>query len=170
MYCGETDVVRIFDDQLHLTRKEMLDYLKQADLEKYGFEKTVEVCTVTDENGKTTKKTTIYYKVTDDCSRVAFWERVLEQRLPKELKASKLSSTTVKEVKSRIAGRRAKSCTVGLEVHPNRCLRKNSNNGVSKRGAAGCKWCLICFNASIQYWYLGHHRPEYTRASELHFE
>ena len=136
-----------------MSRNEMFGYLKQADLEGNGFDKTVEDCTETDENGKTTKKTTIYYKVTDDCSTVAFWESVLEQRLPEKLQASKLSLTTVKEVKRRIAGRQTKKCTVGLEVHPNRCLEKSSDNGVSKRGTRRrrCSWCLLCFNAAIQY-------------------
>ncbi|CAB4043360.1 Hypothetical predicted protein, partial [Paramuricea clavata] len=109
--------------------KEMQDYLEQADLEKYGFTKTVEVSTETDENGKTTTKKTIYYKVTGDCSRVMFWEGVLEKRMPEELQASKLSSTSVKEVKSRIAGRKTKSCMIILEIHPNRCLKKMSGNG-----------------------------------------
>ena len=95
---AESDVVRVFDDKLRLTDEEMAEYLKQADLERYGFTKTVQSSIETDENGKTTKKKTIYYKVTDDCSRVAFWESVLEQRMPEELQASKLSSTIVKEV------------------------------------------------------------------------
>ena len=131
-------MVRVFDDKLRLTDEEMAEYLKQADLERYGFTKTVEFSTETDENGKTTKKKTIYYKVTDDCSRVAFWESVLEQRMPEKLQASKLSSITVKEVQRRIAGRQTKKCTVGLEIHPNRCLKKSkADNGVSKRGVSG---------------------------------
>jgi hypothetical protein len=32
---AESDVVRVFDDKLRLTDKEMQDYLKQADLEQY---------------------------------------------------------------------------------------------------------------------------------------
>ena len=56
----------------------MQDYLKKADLERFGFTKTVEVSTETDENGRTTRKRTIYYKVTDNCSRVMFWEGILE--------------------------------------------------------------------------------------------
>ena len=152
VYGGESDVVRVFDDKLRLTDKEMQDYLKQADLERYGFEKTVETSTETDENGKITKKKTIYYKVTDDCNRVKFWERILEQRLPEKLQSSKLSSATVKEVQRRIAGRKTKSCTVMLEIHSNRCLKKIPDNGVSKRGARGCSWgCLFCWAASIQY-------------------
>ena len=129
----------------------MEKYLRQANLERYGFTKTVEVCTETDENDKTTSKKTIYYKVTDDCSRVAFWESILEQRMPKELRASKLSSTSVKEVNNLIAGRRTKSCTVGLEMHPNRCLKRSAYNGVSKRGARGCSWCGACWRGSIQF-------------------
>jgi hypothetical protein len=144
---AETDVIRVFDDKLHLTEKKMQDYLKQADLEKYGFEKTVEVSTETDENGKTKKKKTIYYKVTDDCSRVMFWEGVLEKRLPEELKNSKILSTTQKEVQSRIANRKTKSCTVMLEIHPNKCLVKTPDNGVSKRAFGQRKdgnWCWDC--------------------------
>ena len=134
----------------------MEDHLKQANLERYGFKKTVEVSAETDENGKTTKKTTIYYKVTDDCSKVAFWESVLEQRMPEELQASKLSATTVKEVQRRIAGRQTKGCMVMLEIHPNQCVKKGSvDNGVSKRGTARniCMhiYCMFCWAASIQY-------------------
>ena len=153
---AESDVVRVFDHKLRLTNEEMEEYLRQANLERYGFTKTVEVSTVTDENGKTTKKTTIYYKVTDDCSRVAFWESVLEQRMPEKLQASKLSSTTVKEVQSRIAGRQTKNCMVMLEIHPNRCLKKSgADNKMSKRGISrGCNSkgsCFVCWAASIQY-------------------
>jgi hypothetical protein len=133
----------------------MQDYLKQADLEKYGFEKTVEVSTETDENGKTTTKKTIYYKVTDDCSKVMFWEGVLEQRMPKELKNTKVLSTSVKEVQSRITGRKTKSCTVMLEIHPNKCLLKTPNSDVSKRAAGvkrGCSWgCSWCLGVAIGY-------------------
>ena len=152
---AESDVVRIFDDKVSLTNEKMEEYLKKADLERYGFTKTVEVSTVTDENGKTTKKTTIYYKVTDDCSRVMFWESVLEQRMPEELQASKLSLTTVKEVNRRIADRQTKDCTVMLEIHPNRrCLMGSIDNGVNKRRTKrGCiSWaCLFCWGAAIQY-------------------
>ena len=154
VYGAESDVVRVFDHKLHITDKEMQDYLKQADLERYGFEKTVETSTETDENGKITKKKTIYYKVTDDCNRVMFWERILEQRMPEKLQASKLSSTTVKEVQRRITGRKTKSCIVMLEIHPNRCLKKKSDDAVSKRSSAkGCnaKECWVCWAASIQY-------------------
>ena len=152
MHGAETDVVRIFDDKLKISDKEMQDYLEQANLEKYGFKKTVEETTETDENGKITKKKTIHYKVTDDCSRVMFWEGVLEQRLPELLKASKLSKTTVKEVQSRITGRKTKSCTVGLEIHPNRCLKNRASDGKRKRSAGHCNWfCLFCWASSIRY-------------------
>ena len=151
MQGAESDVVRIFHDNLQLSGEQMQDYLKKAELEKYGFTKTVEVTTETDEKGETTRKRTIYYKVTDDCSRVMFWEGVLEQRLPKELQASKLSQTTVKEVQTRIAGRDTKQCTVGLEIHPKGCLTK-SGDGKSKRVARGCGWiCIFCWSASILY-------------------
>ena len=124
----------------------------------YGFKKTVEVSTETDENGKTTKKTTIYYKVTDDCSKVAFWESVLEQRMPEELQASKLSATTACQRSSK-AYRRSpdeRLCMVMLEIHPNQCVEKGSvDNGVSKRGTARniCMhiYCMFCWAASIQY-------------------
>ena len=126
----------------------MLQYLKEADLERFGFKKTVEVTTETDENGKRTKKTTIYFLVTDDCSRVMFWESVLEQRLPEELRSSKRTSTIVKEIRSRIDDRKTKGCTVGLEIH----LHPGSSDGQSKRGiatsSAGHWWCRY---ASIKY-------------------
>ncbi|CAB4003688.1 Hypothetical predicted protein [Paramuricea clavata] len=49
---GETDVVRIFDENLKLTEEKMRGYLKEVDLEGQGFIKTVEVSTETDENGR----------------------------------------------------------------------------------------------------------------------
>ena len=148
---AESDVVRVFDRKTQMSGEEMREYLKQADLEKYGFKKTVEESTETDENGKITKKTTIYYLVTDDCSKVGFWESVLEQRLPKELKNSKLASTIMKEVEDRITGRKTKSCKVGLEIHPNRCLGRTSSNDRAKRGVADCWKHFFCWTASIKY-------------------
>ena len=136
-------IVRIFDDKLHLTEKEMREYLKEADLEGYGFERTVEVSTETDENGRTRSKRTIYYKRTDDCSRVMFWESILEQRMSKKFADSKIFSTTVKEVKSRITGRKTKDCTVMLEIHPNKCSANTPDNSVSKRRLN--RWCLFCW-------------------------
>ncbi len=155
MLGAEDDVVRVLYEKLHITSKEMQDYLKQANLEKYGFEKNVEISTKTGKNGKTTKKT-IYYLVTDDCSRVMFWEGVLEQRLPKKLKVS----TTVKEVQSRITGRKTKSCTVGLEIHTNRFSDKTVGNGESKRTASGhgCNawWCSSQSNGESKRTASGH--------------
>jgi hypothetical protein len=149
---AESDVIRVFDDKLRLTDEEMQGYLKQADLERYGFKKTVENGKTTDENGKTTTKKTIYYMVTDDCSKITFWEGILEQRLPKKLMNSQIFSTTVKEVESRISGRKTKSCTVGLEIHPGRCSKKALDNGVSKRTASkGCWVCIGCSSATIVY-------------------
>lgn len=150
MNCAESDVVRVFDDKLHLTTEEVFKILKQADLEKYGFEKTVEVSTVTDENGKITKKKTIYYKVTDDCSRTMFWESVLKQRLPRKMIGSKIFTTVQKEVESRIAGRQTKSCMVMLEVHPNKCLAKTPGIGMSKRGI-WCVGCVACVGVRMNY-------------------
>jgi hypothetical protein len=151
---GETDVVRVFDENVKLTEEKMRGYLKEADLEGQRFVKTVEVSTETDENGRIIRKRTIYYRKTDDCSRVMFWESVLEQRLPKGLRNSKLASTTVKEVQSRIAGRKTKSCTVGLEIHPGRCINEiPGGNSVSKRRVARrCSWwCFFCRSATVVY-------------------
>ncbi|XP_028402205.1 uncharacterized protein LOC114525181 [Dendronephthya gigantea] len=147
---AESDVVRVFDKKTQMSGEKVMEYLKQADLEKYGFKKTVEESTETDENGKITKKTTIYYLVTDDCSRVWFWESILEQRLPAELRNSKLASTIVKEVKDRITGRKTKTCKVGLEIHPNRCSGKACGNDRGKRGIAGAMH-FFCWSASINY-------------------
>ena len=148
MYGAESDVVRVFDEKLRLTEKELEDYMKQANLEKYGFTRTEETTIETDENGERRTKRTIYYKVTDDCSRVTFWERVLEQRLPEKLKRSKIFSTTVKEVQDRISGKKTKECTVGLEIHPNQCHR---SSGSKRRVARGCGFCFICSSAAIVY-------------------
>ena len=147
-----SDLIRIFDDLLDLTTDRMTYYLKLADLENHGFNKTVEFSTEIDENGKATTKKTIYYKVTDHCSQVKKWERVLEERMPVELRRSKIFSKTVKEVESRITGRKTKSCTVGLEVHPDRCLKKIPDYRVGKKGSqcrriggscCNCQWCSI---------------------------
>ena len=158
MYGAETDVVRIFDDKLQLTDKEMFQYIKEADLENYGFTKTVEDSTETDENGRKTTKKTIYFRVTDDFSRVEHWEKVLEKRMPKEIRNSKIFSITVKEIRERIVARKTKSCTVGLEIHPHRCDQKRAKGNVSKRAAGKrCGWwsrcclCSLCSRASIVF-------------------
>ena len=132
----------------------MFEYLKQANLEKHGFVKTTEVSTETDENGKKTTKTTIHYKVTDDCSKVMYWESILSKRLPKKFTNPKIILDTVKEVESRIIGRKTKSCTVILEVHPKSCKAHTAKNDVSKREARWPCWiCRICFSARIAYGY-----------------
>ncbi|XP_028402228.1 uncharacterized protein LOC114525207 [Dendronephthya gigantea] len=149
VYGGESDVLRVFDENLRLTEKEMEEYMKQADLEKYGFKRTEETTIETDENGEKRQKRTIYYRVTDDCSRVMFWEGILEQRLPEKLKNLRILSTTVKEIQNRISDRKTKECTVGLEIHPDRCLK---SSGSKRRVARGCTgWCLFCWNAAIVY-------------------
>ena len=141
-------MLRVFDEKLRLTEKEMEDYMKQANLEKYGFKRTEETTTETDENGEKRTKRTIYYKVTDDCSRVMFWEGVLEQRLPERLGSSKIFSTTVKEVRDRISGRKTKECTVGLEIHPDRWLKSSKSK---RRLAKSSSWCGVCLSAAIVY-------------------
>ena len=150
VHCAETDVIRVFDRTMHLSEDKIFEYLKQADLENYGFVKTTEVSTETDENGKKTTKKTIYYKVTDDCSKVKFWESVLTKRLPKKFANPKIFSDTIKEVESRIIGRNTKSCTVILEVHPNSCLEDEKN--ASKRGLRRpCGICWSCSSVKITY-------------------
>jgi uncharacterized protein YxeA/NAD-dependent dihydropyrimidine dehydrogenase PreA subunit len=145
---AETDVVRIFDDKLDLTDTEMQRYLKQADLENNGFEKAVEFSTVTDEYGRKSTKKTIYYKVTDDCSQVGKWQRVLKERMPGALKMTDIFSKSVKEVEIRIAGRKTKRCAVMLEVHPGRCLKKSHEK--SKRAAAKrCGWWIKCCGCGV---------------------
>ena len=146
-------MIRVFDENLKLTEKQMEKYLKEADLESQGFKRTEEVSTETDENGRKRTKRTIYYRVTDNCSRVKFWEGILEQRLPKPLRNPRLTSTMVKEVQRRIADRKTKRCTVGLEIHPNKCSHEiPSNNGVGKRRMRrGCNRCFLCFNSKVEY-------------------
>ena len=39
MHGGETDVVRVFDENVKLTEENMRGYLKEADLEEQGFSK-----------------------------------------------------------------------------------------------------------------------------------
>ena len=149
VHCAEVDVIKVFDDKLHPTEKEMFEYLRQLNLEKYGFEKTIEVSTETDEYGKVTKKKTIHYKVTDDCSRVAFWESVLERNLPMKFRNSKIASTIVKEVKSRLTNRKTNSCTVMLEIHPRGLLVNTPNHLVSKRSERTRHWW--CSAVAINY-------------------
>ena len=144
---AETDVVRVFDPKKQLSEEAIMKILKEADLEQAGFKKTVEISIVTDENGKKTTKKTIHYMVQDLCSRAGFWEGVLEQRLPDYLLSSKLGSTFVREIQSRIKGRKTKYCKIGLEIHPNQCATR----GVAKRSKRGCSWCLFCWNAKIVY-------------------
>ncbi len=158
---AETDVVRVFDENLKISEHEMKEYLKKANLEKYGFQRSEEKSIETDENGRKMVKKTIYYMVTDDCSRVMFWESVLEQRLPDKLRKSHIFSKTVKEVKNRIQGRKTKGCRVGLEIHvkTNQCLLKKTadeNAEEIKRGLRKgcCNWfncCDGCSQATITY-------------------
>ena len=132
----------------------MFEYLKQANLEKHGFVKTTEVSTETDENGKKTTKTSIHYKVTDDCSKVMYWESILSKRLPKKFTNPKVFLDTVKEVESRIIGRNTKSCTVILEIHHKACKAHTAKNDVSKREARRpCFICGVCSSARIAYGY-----------------
>ena len=149
---GETDVIRVYRGKLGLTDKEIDDYLKQADLENHGFEKTVEVRYETDKNGKKTRKRAVYFKVTDHCSNVGKWEAVLVQRLPEQLRASKLSSTILNEVKYRLAGRKTQSCAVILEVHYQCSPAETPLRSVNKRTARGCWVCVgSCSSVAITY-------------------
>ena len=143
-------MVRVFSNKLLVSDEELERYLKQADLENYGFTKTIETSTTTDENGKTTTKKTIYYKVTCDCSKTFIWEGILEQRLAKKLQQSDVISKVQKEVNKRLVGRKTKNCIVMLEVHPSKCLVKKEGNGISKRSARGCI-CWRCYGVTINY-------------------
>ena len=90
-----------------------------------------------------------------------FWESVLpkalgkcfEQRLPKALRNSKPAATSVKEVQSRIANRKTKRCTVGLEIHPDKCINEilGNNGGGKRRVARRACWCLFCWSSSFVY-------------------
>ena len=141
---SENDVVRLFNPKLDLSEKELTKILKEAKLEEAGFKRTVESSTVTDENGKKTEKKTIYYMVKDHCTKVGFWEGVLEQRLPDDFLSSKIGSTLVREIESRIQGRSPKYCMIGLEIHVNRCLPDSENPGYQSKRRAGCGWWSDC--------------------------
>ena len=156
---SENDVVRLFNPKLDLSEKELTKILKEAKLEEAGFKRTVESSTVTDENGKKTEKKTIYYMVKDDCTKVGFWEGVLEQRLPDDFLSSKIGSTLVREIESRIQGRSAKYCMIGLEIHVNRCLPDSEDPSYLSKRRAGCwLWancpcngCRGCSTVKIMY-------------------
>lgn len=125
--------------------------MKKANLEKYGFKKSVEVSTTSDENGKTTTKKTILYSVTDDCSKVVFWESILEQRLPALLLGSNITRTSTKEVQSRIARCRTQFSKFELEIHP-KMVGKQSD--MTKRGAStkALLKCWFCAKSTIAYY------------------
>ena len=126
--------------------------LKDANLEKFGFKKHVESTIETDENGEMRLKKTITYMATDHCSKAAYWERLLEERLPADFSASKLGTTFVREIQSRIKGRETKYCKIGLEVHLNRCRSDTTvASRREKRGAAPCGICIFCGRGEIFY-------------------
>lgn len=123
--------------------------MENANLEKYGFTKTTEDTTETDENGKKSLKKTIFYSVADDCSNMMFWEGVLEQRLPGKLHNSKIISTTEREVKRRTAGRSTKFCKFGVEIH----MRNAKKSELTKRSAGqkSARCWIWCCKATIVY-------------------
>ena len=146
--------MRVFDENLQISEQEMKNYLKEAQLEKYGFVRSEEKSTETDEDGKKINKKTIYYTATDDCSKVMFWESILEQRLPEKLRRANIFSKTVKEVEKRIKERKTEACKVGLEIHVNedQCLADMSTkkSGKSKRSLRRgcCNWWNCCHSCS----------------------
>lgn len=151
-------MIRVFDENLHISELEMKKYLKEAQLEKYGFARREEKSTEIDEDGKKIEKKTIYFIATDDCSRVPIWESILEQRLPEKLRRAHIFSKTVKEVERRIKGRKTEACKVGLELHvnTNRCPLKDAVNVKGKRSLRRgcCNWftcCRGCSQAKIIY-------------------
>lgn len=154
--------MRVFDENLQISEQTIKKYLKEAQLEKYGFVRSEEKSTEIDEDGKKINKKTIYYIATDDCSRVMILESILEQRLPEKLRRANIFSKTVREVKSRIKGRKTKACKVGLELHVNlnRCSSDKTSNKIkndeNKRGLrrSCCNWwgcCKVCSEATIVY-------------------
>ena len=154
---AESDVVRVFNPELKLSEKELLKILAEANLEEAGFKRTMESSFVTDENGQKTEKKTIYFMVKDECSKVGFWEGVLEQRLPVDFLSSKIGSTLVREIQSRIQGRSPKFCMIGLEIHLSQCRSTDSKRSshLSKRKAR-CWWnccsgCEGCSSVKIVY-------------------
>ena len=152
---AETDVLRIFDPNLKMTNKQLMEVLAKANLTAYGFEMTKETAIETDENGKKTLKITIRYMVTDACSMAEFWLKLLKQRIPGlDSNGLKLGKTFVREIKTRVNNRGTKYCKIGLEIHLSRCPRQpvTSANRLTKRSSQrGCHWCIICFNAKIVY-------------------
>ena len=152
-------MVRVFDPQLKLSKEAMLEILKNAQLEEVGFKKSEESAIETDENGESKEKKTIHYMVKDDCSKVAFWEGVLEQRLPSNFLTSNIGSTFVREIQSRIKGRGTKYCNIGLEIHPRNECRPDPKSSRRPARSAGCWWgccskcckCTVCIGGKIAY-------------------
>lgn len=84
-FIGESDVIRIFNPKVKITPEKLKDILAKAQLELAGFAKYEETSYVTDENGKGIVKKITYYIVQDECSERSKWERILRERLPKEV-------------------------------------------------------------------------------------
>ena len=130
----------------------MQNDLIKADLESYGFERTVETKREIDKKGQITVKKTIHYKVIDDCSKVGKWEKILAKRLPKYW--TKWFEKTEREVKKRIAGHKPKQCEFGVEIHPQRgCGKEKSitNGGKKRVRRFTCWFCSGCSNAIIRF-------------------
>ena len=100
-------------------------------MESFGFKRTEETTTETDENGNIVRSKSINYQVTDDCTKVKYWEGILAQRLGKGWR--KRSSKMVREVKTRIAGKNTKQCEFGVEFQLKDDSQKNGEND-AKRG------------------------------------
>ena len=82
---GETDSIRVFNPKMRMAPDKLKDILSKAQLELAGFTKTEETRQDTDENGKTIVKKITYYIVKDDCSESSKWDRILRERLPKQV-------------------------------------------------------------------------------------
>lgn len=130
---------------------QIVEILKEVDLERFGFNKTTEIVTEKDENGKITEKKTLHYKVTDDCSKIKYWKSILEERMPKGWK--KWSGITV--VNRRIVGGKTNQCEFGLEFHPKGGFPQqieSDKRSMSKSSYCYYCYCSVCYNYLVGYY------------------
>lgn len=141
---AETDVVRVFDPNLQLSEEAVMKILKEMDLNWQDHTSSVQTSVVTRsmEYGKNRKETekTIRFMVQNPCSKAGFWKGVFEQNLPDHLLSSKIGSTFVRDIQSRVNGRKTKYCKIGLEFITTSVGPKRGYN-----------WCFFYWFAQIVY-------------------
>ncbi|CAB4029852.1 Hypothetical predicted protein [Paramuricea clavata] len=168
IFCRESDVVRVFNPSVRMSRVQLRALLAKADLVSAGFTKTEETQIVTGENGEKITKEVTYYTVQDACSNVSYWEEIIRDRLPTF--SAKLTRKVIDEVEERISNRATEYCRFGLEIHFQLCShaeKKKPAKRVLRRGPrlpppiqtqpapappTTCTHiCIFCWKVAIKY-------------------